>query len=132
MLPLKLPRQDGLKILCLGAHCDDIEIGCGGTVMRLSDEYTALKTKWGVFTFTSERGMEARKSADHFRHDLHQDHRLICDLTWTPSETTSFWNTKSQSMMATETKLKGAFIIEPKKTKTSVVFSQEPFCQKRI
>ena len=127
MLPLKLQREEGLRILCLGAHCDDIEIGCGGTVMRLSEEYTELRIKWVVFTSDAERGMEARKSADHFlhnirakdvvvldfrdgflpyeavavknyfeelkifqpdiifthfRHDLHQDHRLICDLTW--------------------------------------------------
>ena len=63
MSPLIFQRQEGLKILCRGAHCDAIAIGCGGTVMRPGDEYTALKTKWGVFTFTSERDMEARKSA---------------------------------------------------------------------
>ena len=24
-----------LRVLCLGAHADDIEIGCGGTVLKL-------------------------------------------------------------------------------------------------
>ena len=127
MLPLSFQQQKGLKLLCLGAHCDDIEIGCGGTIMRLAEEYTGLVAKWVVFTSNPQREREARDSASHFlekvsskdvvilkyrdgflpyegvgvktffeemkafqpdvifthfRHDLHQDHRFICDLTW--------------------------------------------------
>ena len=36
VIPLEAQRP--LKVLCLGAHADDIEIGCGGTILRLSAE----------------------------------------------------------------------------------------------
>jgi LmbE family N-acetylglucosaminyl deacetylase len=120
-------RQEGLNVLCLGAHCDDIEIGCGGTVLRLANENKVRHLKWVVFTSSAEREAEARTSAEYFtrgcnkkeiiietfkdgflpyhaekvknlfeqlkpfnpdiifthcRHDLHQDHRTICELTW--------------------------------------------------
>ncbi|MBI1767589.1 MAG: PIG-L family deacetylase [Bacteroidetes bacterium] len=120
-------RPEGLRILCLGAHCDDIEIGCGGTIMRLANEHKIRQLKWLVFTSSAERDAEARLSAEYFvqrckekeiiikkfkdgflpyeaaqiknlfeelksfnpdiifthcRHDLHQDHRTICELTW--------------------------------------------------
>jgi LmbE family N-acetylglucosaminyl deacetylase len=117
-----------LKVLCLGAHSDDIEIGCGGTVLRLTELYPKAEFKWVVFSAREERRKEAEKSAPlflkgaggkeveildyrdgffpynggqikdyfeslktkftpdiiftHYRHDLHQDHRLICELTW--------------------------------------------------
>ena len=120
----QLPR----RILCLGAHCDDIEIGCGGTVLRLLESHNDCEVYWLVFTSTPERKREAEQAADlflkrakskrvmvrdyrdgflpysgpavkdefeslkrefspdliltHYRHDLHQDHRLICELTW--------------------------------------------------
>jgi LmbE family N-acetylglucosaminyl deacetylase len=128
MLSVKLEgRPEGLRILYLGAHCDDIEIGCGGTIMKLNETYTTQQVKWVVFTSTDKRAVEARTSAEYFlqkcnkkeivvksfrdgflpyegekvknlfeelknfnpdivfthcRHDLHQDHRLVCDLTW--------------------------------------------------
>src|SRR5882672_9206563 len=59
-------RPEGLRILCLGAHCDDIEIGCGGTIMRLGNEFKIRHLKWLVFTSSEERGAEARKSAEYF------------------------------------------------------------------
>jgi LmbE family N-acetylglucosaminyl deacetylase len=116
------------KILALGAHADDIEIGCGGTLLRLLDEDPALEVVWVVFSASGERRSEAVLSANmflekavrkeivlkefrdgyfpyggseiknffeelkrkhspelvltHFRHDLHQDHRMVCELTW--------------------------------------------------
>jgi len=128
MLSVKFAdKPDGLKILCLGAHCDDIEIGCGGTIMRLVKEHVVQHLKWFVFTSSEERAVEAKNSAEHFvhgckekdivikkfkdgflpheasqlknlfeeikpfnpdiifthyRHDLHQDHRTVCELTW--------------------------------------------------
>lgn len=127
MLPFMFRQREGLRILCLGAHCDDIEIGCGGTLMRFAEEYTGLNTRWVVFTSNPDREAEARESADHFlgkmqsrevvihrhrdgflpyegaavktlfedlkafqpdvifthfRDDLHQDHRLVSELTW--------------------------------------------------
>jgi LmbE family N-acetylglucosaminyl deacetylase len=116
------------RLLALGAHCDDIEIGCGGTLLRLTGERSDLEVCWVVFCSTPERAREARASATaflrraakaqvivrdhrdgflphsgaavkdefealkreyspdlvltHYRHDLHQDHRLISELTW--------------------------------------------------
>src|SRR5262249_36622674 len=116
------------KILCLGAHADDIEIGCGGTLLRLLSEHPGLQNFWGVLLANPIRAEEARRSADlylqkatqhhfeiksfrdsffpynggeikdyfhslgqrfspdliftHRRDDLHQDHRLVSDLTW--------------------------------------------------
>jgi LmbE family N-acetylglucosaminyl deacetylase len=129
MLSLGLDATDNrpLRLLCLGAHCDDIEIGCGGTILTLAAS-RELEVRWIVFSSTAERECEARKSAQaflqnvskkqlriqsfrdgflpyhgsevkesfeqlkaefspdlvltHYRQDLHQDHRLISDLTW--------------------------------------------------
>jgi LmbE family N-acetylglucosaminyl deacetylase len=130
MLKLQLLKADQrpLKVLFLGAHSDDIEIGCGGTVLRLIRENPDIEVTWVVFSALDERGEEARKSAQeflkdagnkqvivhefkdgyfpyrgaelkdifeelkrdvnpdiiftHYRHDLHQDHRVLCELTW--------------------------------------------------
>jgi LmbE family N-acetylglucosaminyl deacetylase len=123
------PNLNGLKrVLCLGAHSDDIEIGCGATVIRLLDRTPNLEFYWVVFCSNPVRAKEAQKSAawflrrarkktiiiksfrdgflpysggevkdcfeelkrafnpdivfTHFRQDLHQDHRLLCELTW--------------------------------------------------
>jgi LmbE family N-acetylglucosaminyl deacetylase len=130
MLTLAINRDDGAlkRILCLGAHSDDIEIGCGGTILRLLEENPQLSVYWVVFGSQQTRSEEALASANallsgisdrhvvvkgfkdsyfpfvgsdikdffeslkkdyspdliftHYRHDLHQDHRLISDLTW--------------------------------------------------
>jgi len=117
-----------LQILCLGAHSDDIEIGCGGTLMRLAAERPNAVFHWIVFSSGTERDREAHESAalflqaarhknvvvkdfrtsffpflggeikeyfeeikaavspdvifTHARHDLHQDHRVLNELTW--------------------------------------------------
>jgi LmbE family N-acetylglucosaminyl deacetylase len=117
-----------LRILCLGAHCDDIEIGCGGTILNLAKAGRKLDVHWVVFGSDERRKQEAVKSASaflgdvptrrvsvhafrdgffpylgielkelfeqlkaeflpdliltHYRHDLHQDHRLVSELTW--------------------------------------------------
>jgi LmbE family N-acetylglucosaminyl deacetylase len=117
-----------LKILCLGAHSDDIEIGCGGTIFKLLEAYRRVTVHWVVLGATLVRASEARKSAEeilrraeakvvvvrdfknsffpymggeikeyfeqikreftpdliltHYRNDLHQDHRVISELTW--------------------------------------------------
>jgi LmbE family N-acetylglucosaminyl deacetylase len=55
-----------LKVLCLGAHSDDIEIGCGGTMLHLVSRYTNLEVDWVVFSSGSEREREARTSAALF------------------------------------------------------------------
>jgi len=122
-------RLTGLRqILCLGAHADDIEIGCAGTVLRLLEENPGLDVRWVVMSAAGERAAEAGRSAavllegaghadvrvadfretyfpylggevkayvaalgagfepdlvlTHWREDLHQDHRLVSELTW--------------------------------------------------
>ena len=128
MIPIlfKKNQDDKLKILCLGAHPDDIEIGCGGTIQKLSVDYDT-DISWIVLSGNERRKKEAitcaekfltktgsnnikvmsfkesyfpytaieiKQSIDslkkiapdivftHTRHDLHQDHRLISELTW--------------------------------------------------
>jgi LmbE family N-acetylglucosaminyl deacetylase len=63
-----LPAAAGLnkRILALGAHCDDIEIGCGGTMLRRAAERPDLEVLWVVFGSTPERAAEARASAEDF------------------------------------------------------------------
>lgn len=117
-----------LTILCLGAHSDDIEIGCGATILKLLSEYNHADVCWVVLGSSGKRDGEAVASANrfladasqkqiiikdfkdsffpyigaeikrffeelksniepdiiftHYRHDLHQDHRLVSELTW--------------------------------------------------
>lgn len=130
MLKLGLGQENksGYRVLCLGAHSDDIEIGCGGTIMRWIGDYPDTEFCWVVFSASGERAQESHEGADiflrhakekhiivkdfrdgffpyigleikeyfeqlkqefspdlvftHYRNDLHQDHRLISDLTW--------------------------------------------------
>ena len=71
MIRLDLPRsRSPLRILCLGAHSDDIEIGCGGAILRLLAERKA-RVHWVVFSATSTRAREARKGASLFLQGSH-------------------------------------------------------------
>jgi LmbE family N-acetylglucosaminyl deacetylase len=54
------------RVLCLGAHSDDIEIGCGGTVLKLIRENPALEFYWVVLSGNASRAQEARASAERF------------------------------------------------------------------
>jgi LmbE family N-acetylglucosaminyl deacetylase len=60
--PLARPPE----ILCLGAHSDDIEIGCGGTLLRLIRQYPGCILHWVVFSATDARADEARRAAALF------------------------------------------------------------------
>lgn len=68
MLELHLQREapEGLQVLCLGAHSDDIEIGCGGTLLYLQNLFPRLRFHWVVFSAPGVRGKEAAKSVELF------------------------------------------------------------------
>jgi len=118
----------GGSILCIGAHSDDIEIGCGGTLRKLLSNSPNVEVSWVVLSATGIREDEAQASAEyflgeiarkkislmkfrngyfpyvgadikdyfeslkkevspsliltHYRQDLHQDHRVVSELTW--------------------------------------------------
>jgi LmbE family N-acetylglucosaminyl deacetylase len=61
-------REPLREILCLGAHSDDIEIGCGGTVLRLVAENPEVRVHWVVLSAEGNRADEARASAQSFLH----------------------------------------------------------------
>lgn len=130
MQKLELLKDTGhpLQILCLGSHSDDIEIGCGGTILRLLSDYDNCEVYWLVLGSSGQRDGEAVVGANkflsgakrkeiiienfrdgffpyhggeikdyfeqlknkvtpdliftHCRQDLHQDHRLVSELTW--------------------------------------------------
>ena len=124
MLTLDLARgREQLRVLAIGAHSDDIEIGCGGTLLRLASEVQQLDLTWVVLSAEGSRADEARAGAEafgattveveayedaffkygrevkehfeglkarvapevvltHHGSDLHQDHRLVAELTW--------------------------------------------------
>jgi LmbE family N-acetylglucosaminyl deacetylase len=66
MIRLDAPsgRRDGaLRVLCIGAHSDDIEIGCGGTLMQWLSAARPLAVTWVVLSGQAGRGTEARRSA---------------------------------------------------------------------
>lgn len=62
MLSFGLPAA-ARNILCLGAHADDIEIGCGGTLAKWLAARPDLTVRWVVFTAEGQRVSEARASA---------------------------------------------------------------------
>lgn len=68
MLALNLPEDPAapVKLLFLGAHSDDIEIGCGGTILELLSSYSNVHVVWVVFSSAPEREREARTSAARF------------------------------------------------------------------
>jgi LmbE family N-acetylglucosaminyl deacetylase len=65
-LDLQFRNKDPFVVLCLGAHSDDIEIGCGGTLLYLKQIVPSLKFHWVVFSASGQRSHEATKGADLF------------------------------------------------------------------
>ena len=68
MINLGLSKREGtpLHVLCLGCHSDDIEIGCGGTILRLAEQYPGTVFHWVVFSAIGPREDEARRGAALF------------------------------------------------------------------
>lgn len=64
MIGTSLPVDSDVRVLCLGAHCDDIEIGCGGTLLTLIEARPNAKVDWVVFSSNDAREAETRKAAD--------------------------------------------------------------------
>lgn len=64
-LPLARPGED-LRVLCLGAHADDIEIGAGGTLLAWGAAGARLSVQWCVLSAAGARREEARASARAF------------------------------------------------------------------
>jgi LmbE family N-acetylglucosaminyl deacetylase len=65
-LNLDLGKKQALQILCLGCHSDDIEIGCGGSILRLAEQYPECNFHWVVFSAIGIRESEARRGAELF------------------------------------------------------------------
>ena len=77
---MSLPLPELRRILCLGAHADDIEIGCGGTIMRILAENRAISVYWLVLGTTPRRAAEAHRSADLFLGDAGERQIVIKDF----------------------------------------------------
>jgi len=54
---------DSRPVLCIGAHCDDIEIGCSGTLLRIARDYPETRFIWAIFSRDEVRESESRKAA---------------------------------------------------------------------
>ncbi len=65
MLRLDLGGDAPLRVLAIGSHADDIEIGCGGTILRLARD-RPLDVHWVVLSASDERAREAKASAAAF------------------------------------------------------------------
>lgn len=76
---LSLARNGGepLAVLCLGCHSDDIEIGCGGTILRLIEERSNCRFYWAVFSAIGTRRAEAQRSAKRFVGSKRLEHLLL-------------------------------------------------------
>ncbi len=79
-LTLASPPRRRLEILCIGAHCDDIEIGCGGTVLSLQQQYPRCRIHWLVLSSVPSRRREATRAARALIRTSARGQLRICDL----------------------------------------------------
>jgi len=75
-LNLDISSDKGLQVLCLGSHADDIEIGCGGSILRLIKQYPNCRIHWVVFSAIGIRKAEAARGAELFA-GQHLDHASL-------------------------------------------------------
>lgn len=69
-----------LSVLCLGCHSDDIEIGCGGTILRLTKDYPSIRFYWVVFSAIGARRTEAERAAHLFVGAEHLEKLVLKDF----------------------------------------------------
>ena len=74
-----------LRVLALGCHSDDIEIGCGGTLLALKESGHPLHVRWVVFCTLGERRAEARQSAEELLEGVARAPRSSCTTSATAS-----------------------------------------------
>lgn len=80
MLGLNLTNTaEPLKVLCLGAHCDDIEIGCGGTILELTVS-REIDCTWVVFCSNDVRAAEAKECAEKFLQNAKHKNIIVKDF----------------------------------------------------
>lgn len=79
MYTLSVPGMKGssIRILCVGAHSDDIEIGCGGLLLGLIEGVSNVEIDWVVFSAPVKRMQEARQSAVGFLKGARRKHVII-------------------------------------------------------
>jgi LmbE family N-acetylglucosaminyl deacetylase len=78
MFRLKFGDRDALgQVLCIGAHSDDIEIGCGGTLLKLIDLYPHLTIYWVVLGASGQREQEAVASAQSLMKEIDRQHVIV-------------------------------------------------------
>ena len=80
MLSLIPDKGTPLNVLCLGAHCDDIEIGFGGTFLNLKRSGKIGEVYWVVFSSGEERKQEALNSAGYYLSGLKETKVEIHDF----------------------------------------------------
>lgn len=81
MLKLTLDeRTSSYSILAIGCHPDDIEIGCGGTILHLIDSLPSVEVWWVVLSAHGERADEVRRSADAFLERTQRRRVIVCDF----------------------------------------------------
>lgn len=56
-------RKGPLSVLCIGAHSDDLEIGCAGTLLTWLRSSRPIRVTWVVLSAQGEREREAGRSA---------------------------------------------------------------------
>ncbi len=66
VLKLLFHRQSDrpLRVVAIGSHADDLEIGCGGTLLALAKRHPSLEVRWIVLSADAHRAAEARASAE--------------------------------------------------------------------
>lgn len=82
MMGIELASSAGrpLRVLALGAHCDDIEIGCGGTILAILAARPDVEVSWNVFCSTPGRAAEARAAAAAFLQGARAAHVTVRDF----------------------------------------------------